>query len=1033
MLTIMQPSFAAGEISPSLFGRIDLAKWHQGASTMRNFFVNYRGGAASRAGTKYVGICKQPGTAYPPRDIKFQFNINQGYALEFGDQYMRIKSNGAYVIESPITVVSVSSSGLFTTSGSHGYSNGDSVFDQGNVGFNGLNWIINSTPSGTTFTVTDLFGNPITSATPSTGGTVARIYTVVAPYAAVDLPYLKYTQSADTMTLTCVNTSTLTEYPSYELVRHAATNWTFTADSFASSIAAPTNVTATATSSTTVNTWYSYVVTAVDALTGEESVASSAVNIENNDISINAGSNTVTWSAVTGASSYNIYKATPSYSVSVPIGVLYGFAGTSLGPSFTDTNITADFTQVPPTHQDPFARGQITDIVPIAQGSGYTQATIGYTLTTSTGTGFAGTPIVVGGKFVAFLIANSGKNFAIGDTITITDSGSGTGATATLTIGPETGTYPSTCAYYQQRRVYASSLNQPDTYWMSQPGAFNNMDSSIPTTDSDAIVGAPWAQQVNGVQFLVPMPGGLVVLTGNGAWQLNGGNSAAITPADQTANPQAYNGCNNIVAPITINYDILYVQAKGSIVRDLSYNFFVNIYTGTDMTVLSNQLFNDKTILQWAWSEEPYKLVWCIRNDGIMLSLTYLKEQDIYAWARHDTNGLYSGVVSITEPPVDAVYLIVKRYVQGAWRWYSERMDDRSWENVEDSWCVDCGLSYPMTFPSATLTPVAATGNNNITGTIQTQGGSGYTSPTVRAIDPTGSGSGAIFTTTVVSGVLTAITPLSSGQKYQPGTQLQISDPTGTGAIFQPVITNFVAFNTDASVFSPSNVGNIIRVGGGKATVVTYTSGTSVIADITQPITETVPDDPNATPIPATSGNWSIAIPTMSVSGLNHLEGLTVAILADGSVAPNQVVTNGEVSLQAPYSAITVGLPFLPQLQGMYLDPPGPDTSQSKRKNIYAVSVRMESSRGLSVGANQPDASTQPNGATVTWTNMTPFKERNATIAAGTAIPLFTGDEYTQITSDWNEYGQVAVQQSYPLPANVLGWIAYYQLGDTSA
>lgn len=1054
-LTAIQSAFSAGEISPSLFGRTDLAKYHQGTSTMRNIFVNYRGGGSSRAGQAYVGMCKQgapniggTSTTNPPRDIPFQFNINQGYALEFGDQYMRIKSNGAYVTESAVTVSSVSTAALFTTSTAHGYAVGDWIFDQGNAGFSGLIWIVKTTPSGTTFTVTDLFGIVISAATASTAGTVARIYTAVAPYAAVDLPFLKFTQSADTMSLTCVNQVTFTEYPSYELVRNGITNWTFTQVSFASIISPPSSVSITAQSSTTVSTWYSYVVTAVDAATGEESVASTVVNIENNDISINAGSNTITWSPVSGAGSYNVYKATPSYNVQVPVGSLYGFMGTAFGTQITDTNITADFTNVPPVHNDPFARGTISSITITAGGSAYTQVTIGYTITTSTGSGFIGTPIVVGGALVGFIISNAGTGYKAGDTIAITGS-VGSGATATLVIGAQTGTYPGTVAYFQQRRFYGYTLDEPDTYFASQPGAYKNMDSSIPTTDSDAFIGTPWAQQVNGIQFMVPMTGNLVILTGNGAWSLNGGNNAAITPADQTATAQAYNGCNDHIPPIVVNYDILYVQSKGSIVRDLSYNFFVNIYTGTDTTVLSSHLFNFHQLQQWAYAEEPYKLIWAVRDDGVMLSLTYLKEQDVYAWARHDTNGLFVGVCSITEPPVNAVYTIVKRYIRGhnTWVYYAERMDNRNWENVEDCFCVDAGLSYPMSFPNATLMPAAANGTNNISSTEIILGGSGYTAPVITAADPTGAGTGATFSTTLVSGVITAITPTAQGSNYAQGSTLEITDATGNGAIAQPIITNNVIFTTSASVFNSGMVGNVIRIGnnnassaanfnitasgGGKAIITTYTSATQVTANIIEPITNVLLNDPNFTPIPVSPNQWSISVPVTSVSGLNHLEGMTVATLADGSVVPNQIVTNGKITLPAPASAITIGLPYVCQLQTLYLDPPSSETTQGKRKNIYAVTVRLEASRGMQVGANQPDQSTQPNNATVPWTNMQEIKERTPLISAGTAIPLFSGDERLLITSDDDEKGQIAIQQIYPLPLNILACIPEYSLGDT--
>jgi len=1068
-IVTIQPSLSAGELSPSLRGRTDLAKDRSGTTTCRNFFANYRGGVSSRAGLAYVGTCKQPGTSSPPRDIPFQFSLNQGYALEFGDQYMRIKSDGAYITEASKAVTSVSVAGLFTVA-SHGYSVGDWVYDVGNTGFNGLTWIVATTPSGNTFTVTDLFGNVISSATASSGGTVSRIYTVVSPYAAIDLPYLKYTQSADVMTLTCVNQDTLTEYPPYSLIRSGATSWAFTEETFSATIEPPTGLTALAQSSGVATTWYSYVVTAIDEATGEESVASTPVSIQNNDIATTLGSNILTWNTVPGAASYNVYVAPPTYGVTVPVSSLYGFAGTALGTSFTDTNISADFTKVPPRHANPFATGEILDVVPTAAGTNYSQTTIGYSVTTSTGTGFSGVPVVDNsGGLSGFVIYDHGEGYDPADTISFTDSGGGrasgtvtftsnpadtnemklggttvkftstpvpptdqgeqfiystigntialtiqtlanklnasniqnfsvatytpgattltikyktsgtagnsytmttttapvtfsaatltgggtvgTGATATLTVGPQEDTYPSVAAYFQQRRVYASSINSPDTYWMSKPGLYSNMDSSIPITDGDAITGTPWAQQVNGIQWLVPMPGGLVTLTGEGAWQVNGGAAAAITPSNQTAVPQAYNGSNATVPPIVINYDILYVQSKGSAPRDLAYNFYTNIYTGTDLTVLSSHLFTNYQIVQWAWAEEPYKLLWCLRNDGTLLCMTFLKEQEVSSWTRHDTNGEFVSVCSITEPPVDAVYVITKRYVQGAWRYYSERMNDRVWDNVEDAFCVDSGLSTVLTYPDATLTPAASEGED-------------------------------------------------------------------------------IIFTASSSVFTIANEGDIIRVGGGKAVITTYTSGTVVECEILEPITDTIPNDPDEMPFPAISGEWSISTPITVITGLNHLNGKEVAILADGSVVDNQVVTDNSITLDYAASLIHVGLPYICQVQTTNYDLPQMATVQNKRKNITSVGIRVEATRGIQVGADQPDASSYQNNATIPWTNMNEIKERTGWTFAGTAVPLYTGDYFKNIQTGWKVNGQVAVQQVYPLPANILAIIFYCVVGD---
>ncbi|MGB9154417.1 MAG: hypothetical protein WCD70_15175 [Alphaproteobacteria bacterium] len=1050
--TVMQEAFVGGELSPGMWGRVTHPKYKFGASTMRNGFVNFQGGYSSRAGLAYVGMCKQaapniggatvnnvsngtPVNSGAPRPIPFQFSVLQAYDLEFGDYYMRVIYQGGYVTEASVTVTSVSSAGLFTTATAHGYSIGDWIYIPDNTGFSGLTWVVKTVPTTAEFTVESLFGDVISSATASTGGTVARIYTLTTPYAAADLNYLKYVQSANEMSLTCWNQSTLTEYPPYDLLRVTASDWTLTETSFVAAITAPTNCAVTAQASTTLDTWYSYVVTAIDGVTGTESIASNIAYVQNNDISVNAGGNTITWSPVAGASSYNVYVATPYYATGsnvVQVGVPYGYVGTALGTSFVDTNIVADFTTTPPIADAPFAPGQIIDVVPTAAGTGYTQAGITYTVTTANGSGFVGVPIVLSGGLNGFYIEDAGTGYATGDTIAFSQSG-GSGATATLTFSPLTGNNPGATAYFQQRRVYASTQNNPDTYYMSQPGDYTNMSSSIPTVASDAITGTPWSQQVNGVQFMTPMPGGLVIFTGGGAWQLSGGSNGGISPSTQDAQPQTRYGCSSTCAPIPINYHILFVRENNGIIYDLVYNFFANIYTGTDITIYSNHLFDNYTVVNWAYAEKPSKLVWTVRNDGTMLSLTYIAEQEEQGWARHDTNGLFVNVCSIEEPPIDAVYVITQRFVRGNWVYYHERFDNRLWVSSENVFAVDAGLSTPISYPAATLFAASATGSQNITGVDVIYGGTGYTSPTAEAIDASGLGTGATLTVTQSAGVITAITPVATGTKYTVGeTQIVINDPTGTGAVASPIITNNVVFTASTSVFTSGMVGDVIRMGNGAATIVTYTSGTSVTANITRPITATVPNDPNLTPIPAVANNWSLTTPISAVTGLNHLEGLTVTGLADGGVIVPQIVTNGSITLQSPASIVCVGLAFLPQLQAVYLELAMPgNTIQTKRKTIPSAGIRVHETRGISVGSNQVDASTTPGNVNVPWVNMIPVKELNQSVPMGQPIPLFTGDYFENIGGDWNVKGQIAIQQSFPLPLNVDAVVSYCDLGDT--
>ena len=104
-VAVIKPSFSSGEVAPGIWGRTDLAKFQTGCSVLRNMFVNYRGGVASRAGLAWVGPCKQAGTSdTPPRIIPFRFNVTQSMALEFGDQYMRIIQNGSYTTEAHLNI-----------------------------------------------------------------------------------------------------------------------------------------------------------------------------------------------------------------------------------------------------------------------------------------------------------------------------------------------------------------------------------------------------------------------------------------------------------------------------------------------------------------------------------------------------------------------------------------------------------------------------------------------------------------------------------------------------------------------------------------------------------------------------------------------------------------------------------------------------------------------------------------------------------------------------------------------------------------
>lgn len=958
-----------------------------------------------------------------------------------GINAMTVSSAGSYSVvpANPAAQFSTSGSGFgatytLTTAGAP-FANGDWVFIRNVVGMtevNGETYVVGGA-TATTFELYNVYGEAVSSinfAAYISGGQALRIYTATSPYQEEDLQWLKWTQNKTVMSFGCLNQETGVEYALYDLQRVAPAYWTFTLVDTIPTVSPPTGVAGSASAVGTVD--YQYVITSVSPDDGSESVASAIIHVPTAvDIASTAGSIKLTWTPVSGVQVYNVYKAQPGYAGTlVPVGAMFGFAGQALGGELIDSNIVPDFQQVPPKHKNPFARGQIIAVTPTAAGAGYTSATA--TVTSGTGSGAVLQVGIVSGGVAYIIIDDAGRNYAVGDTVVIT--GDGAGATAVIRVGPSTGTFPSVPAYFQQRRFYANSLNLPDTYWGSQPGAYSNFDSRIPTVDSDSITGTPWAVQINGIQFMLPMPGGLMTLTGLEAWLLGGTGGSAlapqpITPSSQQAVPQAFNGCHNHVPPVKIDQDIIYVQAKGSNVRNIAYNLPNNIYTGLDLTLNSSHLFLGQQMIQMAWCEEPYKVLWVVREDGILLSLTYLKAQEVQGWARHDTLGEFVSLCSVTELPVDALYVAVARPIGDHVPYMIERMNDRIWSTVEDGWCVDCGLALAQAEPIATIFPQSARGAGIVSGATITDGGAGYSAATTATVvddNGNGPGSGAVVSgVTVVGGVITAVAFSSGGTDYTyPAISFFDPEGTGSGATAVLGLDNTAQVNCDAGIFSASNIGDVIRVGGGILTILAVPAADELTVRVDSPIVVLTPNS-GGMPAGARPHEWTITRPVTTITNLTYLAGATVTGLYDGKILPPQVVpANGQLVLPEPASQVVIGLPFVAQLQTARLDPSGGTTSQGQRKDFPQVTMRVEQSRDLEVGTMQVDgANLSPSQIEVDWVQMKPLPNTARPPYGSDVVPLFTGDVSTATMGGFAREGQVAIQQRFPVPASILAAI----------
>lgn len=701
MARTIQPSFAKGELGPDLYGRVDTSAYQVGLRTARNLFIHPYGGASNRPGTQFIGPVMNHN--FPSLLVDFQFKTTDSYILEIGDKKMRVIRNAGHVTNGPLNITGITQANpAVVTVTSHGYSNGDEVFISGVVGMtqvNGQRYIISGVTTNT-FQLTDqvtganvdstLFGAYVS------GGQAARIYTLTMPYSASDLEELKWVQSADTITFTHRS------YPIYELTRTAHDNWTISAVTFSPTITFPRGQ--TITPNTTGAIAYLYRVTALKTNTLEESlpgltnttktitaitqanpgvvtsaahgytngqeiyienvvgmtqlngrrftisgVTTNTFNLDQVDTTgytayVSGGTanqtfalitngnatanNTISWTAVTGAESYNIYKF---------VNGTYGLIGNTSGTSFIDSNIAADTTVSPPRARNPF----------------------------------------------------------------------------------DGGVNPITCTYYQQRRTFGGSNSLPDTTWFTQTGNTSNMNASSPIQDDDAFNVTLTSRQVNEIRHYVPQSA-LLVFTSGAEWRVDSGQADHFGIDTVVQKPQSEWGTSHL-RPLLVNSTVLFVPDARINVRSFGYSYTIDKYTGSDLNLLAPHIFKQYRLTGWALAVAPEARIFGIREDGVLTTLTFDQDQEVQAWTRCDTSGYFERVQTIKNPsgasePEDGVYFVVKRWINGRYVRYIEKLASRRFTEVEDCFFVDCGLSYdnPVTISNISLTnPVVVTANNH--------------------------------------------------------------------------------------------------------------------------------------------------------------------------------------------------------------------------------------------------------------------------------------------------------------------------------
>jgi len=322
------------------------------------------------------------------------------------------------------------------------------------------------------------------------------------------------------------------------------------------------------------------------------------------------------------------------------------------------------------------------------------------------------------------IIAYTSPTIVAASVLTNPGEGSGLGGT-TATAQWSEGSwsdfrgFPTCVTFYQDRSAWASTRSEPNTVWFSKTSSYADFGVSAPLVDSDGFSVVLASRQLNSVNFLIPMPQALIAGSGDMAFGLAPGSNGIFSATSVSQTPMDHRGSFNL-EPVVVGNEIILVQQMGTVIRNLIFQLAVNGFMGDNISVASQHMFTGYTLKAWAYQQEPDSIIWAVRSDGVLLSCTYDRAQEMNAWTRHDTaGGLYESVACIPNIAlgINEIWFVVNR----AGIRYIEALRPRDQGTVPSAqWFVDAGVQYngaPATvisgipFPDGTVVAVLADGN----------------------------------------------------------------------------------------------------------------------------------------------------------------------------------------------------------------------------------------------------------------------------------------------------------------------------------
>lgn len=506
--------------------------------------------------------------------------------------------------------------------------------------------------------------------------------------------------------------------------------------------------------------------------------------------------------------------------------------------------------------------------------------------------------------------------------------------------------HPTDVAFFRERLTFVKGR----VIRGSVAGDFDNFssrdDGGLITKDMAYSIDIT-SDQADGVSWISPITNALMVGTyGDEFAVMENSGGESFGPGNIKSDKQSTNG-GAFVVPATVGNGVLYVQDSLRKVRDIAQAESVEVrWESIDVTVLADHITKAK-ITQMVYMRDPDSVVWCVRADGALVGFTVNRAQDVRGWHPHYLGGISA---SNTQQPAVVECVEVMPGPDG---------DDELWMIVK----------------------------RRINGSIKR-----YIEYMGRGFDESDDQEDAFY----VDCGLTLDSPES------------VTLTPGTGA--DVVGSEGVEFVAGAAVFSSGDVGRWLM-----HSVVSYNedgekTSSKAIAKITSYTSTTRVDCTILAAWPdytIGAGDWYMSV--TSLSGLDHLEGESVAIAVDGASHQQVVVSSGSVNLDGPSFICHVGLPYRSVLVPMTLEAGAADgTSQGKTRRIHKLALRLFRTSGLKYGPDE-------------FGQMDKILSRDASASMDTAAELFTGDIVLPWPGGYTTDSPLAFVQDEPLPATIVG------------